>query len=107
MFGASLPTIQIRISAYGSRSALECGGSSHRFPPVPHTGNVQERKRTSALLSCDGDADERLLWIERKSVAAATALEFLHFLGGKITRRGGHPRAGGAAHHAVCSGLFH
>jgi len=72
--------------AYGARSALECGGSSHRFRVVPHTGNGQERKPGSALLSRDGDANERLLWIERKAVAGATALEFLHFPGGKLTR---------------------
>src|ERR1035441_8846916 len=58
-----------------ARSALECGGSSHRFPPVVYTGNGQEPKQTSASHSGDGDVDERLGLIEGKAVAAAAALQ--------------------------------
>jgi hypothetical protein len=35
--------------AYGVRSTLECGGSSHRFPVVPDTEILQERKQNSGI----------------------------------------------------------
>jgi hypothetical protein len=54
---------------------MECGGSSHRLPALPHTGNGQEPKLTSASPFRDGDADERLLLIDGKAMAAAAALQ--------------------------------
>jgi hypothetical protein len=38
-----------RITAHGVRSTLECGGSRHRFPPVPDTEIWQERKQNSGI----------------------------------------------------------
>jgi hypothetical protein len=49
------------IEIYSGEAALECGGSSHRFPFLPHARIGQEPKQDSVSFFRDGDADERLL----------------------------------------------
>ena len=49
------------IDVYSGEAALECGGSSHRFPAGSHTRNVQAPQQNKVSLVCAADADEQLL----------------------------------------------